>query len=341
MRFQKQIITWFAFLFFLLFSATFPSSYGMDCNDKFNEPRGCFLSCTNMEETFKENNRKLFSIKKFFLDLKKHDVKQMKQIFSEDVTFIITGKPGTVPLAGTYNGIEEVQRYMRGFYSSFHNVQIIFQYNLVGENHINTHVQMIAKTRSSGKTMNLEFVYNWMLNEDGKIKFLRLYYDTYSWYTAFQPGGPNYVEDFKGDMNFDIHPVNFDSLQLTKDAYAAYNTGNLPALMDKLDDNNFVFILKGDPNCVYPGIYHGKFGLLQFANNLFGVAYYTKMLTGNYFVVQGNHIDYHASEELVCYATGKIFRCDLVHSIIISDDGKFLEFKSYNDSFDVYQAFQP
>lgn len=299
-----------------------------------------FLGCINMEGIFHENNRKLFSIKKFILDLGRHEVEQIERLLSNDVTFVITGRAGTVPLAGTYNGKEDVKRYVRGFCSSFYNAQLIFQFNLVNQDYINTHVQLIAKVRSSGKPINIELVYNWMVNDDGKIKFLRLYYDTYSWYTAFQPGGSKYVEDFKGDMNFDIHAVNFDSLQLIRDTYAAYTTGNIPALLDKFDDN-FVFILKGDPNCVYPGKYYGKDGFLQFANNLFGVAYYTQTLTCRYIVGQGNHFDYLAYEELVWRSTGEVFTSELVHSLILSDDGKLLEFKSYNDSFDVYQASQP
>jgi ketosteroid isomerase-like protein len=188
--------------------------------------------------------------------------------------------------------------------------------------------------------MNLELVYNWKLNNDGKIKFLRLYYDTFSWYTAFHQGGCKYVEDFKGDMDFDIHAVNFDSQQFIKDTYAVYTSGNLPALMERLDDN-FIFILKGDPNCVFPGQYYGKDSFLQFANNLFGVAYYTQTLIFQSIIGQGNYIDYLSHEELVWRSTGKVFTSELVHSLIISDDGKLLEFKSYNDSFDVYYASQP
>ncbi len=298
------------------------------------------LDCVKTEGIFNEDDRKLRTIMKFIFYLRRHDAEQIERLLSNDVTFEITGKAGIVPLAGTYNGRKDVKRYVRDFCSSFCDAQLTFQFNLVNHDYINSHVQFNTKVRSSGKSVNIELVYNWMLNDDGKIKFLRLYYDTYSWYTAFQPGGSKYVEDFKGNMIFDIHALNFDSLHLIKDTYAAYTTGNIPALLDKLDDS-FVFILKGDPNCVYPGKYYGKDGFLQFVNNLFGVAYYTQTLTCRYIVGQGNHIDYLAHEELVWRSTGETFTSELVHSIILSDDGKLLEFKSYNDSFDVYQASQP
>lgn len=340
MKLQKQILIWIVVFLFMLFSNISLLTHGMDRFDRTNNKCGCILSYINMERVFNEDNKKLFSIKKFFLDVRGHNTKKIERILSDDVTFIITGRPGMVPLAGTYNGKENVKRYVKEFCSSIYNAQMIFQYNLINQEYINTHVQLIAKVKSSGKTMNLEFVYNWKLNEDGKIKFLRLYYDTYSWYTAFQPGGSNYVEDFKGDMDFNIHAVNLDSQQFVKDMYTAYNTGNIPALLEKLDEN-FVFILKGDPNCVYPGKYYQGQGFLQFANNLYGVAFYTQPLTCKTIISNGSHIDYIAYEELIWRSTGKAFTSELVHSLIISDDGKLIEFKSYNDSFDVYLAAKP
>jgi len=293
----------------------------------------------NMEAAFRDNNQKLFSIKKFFLDLRKHDPKQMGNLLSDDVTFIISGRVGIVPLAGTYRGKADVERYVRSFCSSIYNAQMILQYNLVGPESINTHVQLIGQVRSSGKTMNLELAYNWVLNNDGKIKFLRLYYDTYAWYNAFQPGGSNYVEDMKGKL-IDIQPVNFDTVQFIKEVYLEFNTMNLPPLLDKMDDN-LVFVLKGDTNCVYPSIYNGKTGFLQFCQNLFGVAYYTQTFIINSIIVQGNHIDVLAHEELIWRATGKPFTSDNVHSFVVSDKGTILSFLSYNDTFDVYYASLP
>jgi ketosteroid isomerase-like protein len=341
MKCQKQIIAGLFALIFVLFSSISLSLFGMDGNDRFNETKGCFCNgYMNLEGIFNENNRNLFSIKQFFLDLRKPAPEKIEKLLSNDVKFIINGKAGLVPLAGTYNGKDEVQRYVRNFCASFYDTQMIFQFNLGNKDYINTHVQFIAKVRPSRKTMNIELVYNWMLNADGKIKYLRLYYDTYSWYNAFQQGGAKYIEDFKGDMNFDIHSVNFDILQNTKNLYMAYNTGNIPALMDMLDDD-FLFLLKGDPNCVYPGKYYGKNEFLQFVNNLSGVAYYTQPLTPRFYVVRGNHVDYHCYEELVWRSTGKAFTSELVHSLIFNDDGKLLEFKSFNDSFDVFRAAQP
>jgi ketosteroid isomerase-like protein len=298
---------------------------------------GCFLGCMNMEGN---NNRKLFSIKKLFLDLRKHDVHHIGNLLSDDVTFIIAGTAGTVPLAGTYYGKEGIESYLKGFCSSLSNVQMIFLFNLVDGDYVNTHVQIIAKVRSSGKTFNMEFVYNWMLTEDGKIKFLHLYYDTNSWYNAFQTGGPDYVEDIKGDMDFDIKKVNFDTLQILKDTYDTFNRGDIPGVLDKLDDN-FVFILKGDLSIPFEGKYYGKNGFLQWLNNLMGSARYLGLPINKYYVVQGNRVDAHVYEELMCLATGKIFRSEICQSWIISDDGKLLEFKSYNDQFEVVQAFKP
>ena len=339
MKLQKQIITWFSVLTLLLLSGIFLSTYGMDYNNSSNDTQGYFLNCTNLEGTFNENSQKLLSIRNFFLDLRRHDAKQLEQLLSDDVTFIITGRVGMVPLAGTYNGKTEVERYISDFRASLYDAQMIFQYNLASPEYINTHVQLIAKVRETGKTMNVELVYNWMLNDEGKIKFLELYYDTYTWYTAFQPGGCNYVEDIKGEQ-IEFQPVNFDTVQFITELYSEFDSGNITAVLNDFDDN-LVFVLKGDTNCVYPGKYYGKTGFMQFLQNLTSVAYYTQPDTILHTIPQGNHIDVLLHEELIWRATGKSFASDLCHSIVVSDDGKLLAFTSYNDSFEVYYASLP
>jgi ketosteroid isomerase-like protein len=299
------------------------------------------ITYKNMEAVFKDNSRKLLPIKLFYLGLRAHDTKLMLNQMSEDVQFWAAGRAGTVPLAGMYNGKQEVKGYLEGFLSKFSKAQMVFQFNIVDGTWVNTHVQLIAQVPTTGKTLDGEFIYNWMLNEKGKIKYMHLYYDTNSWYNAFHPGGPNYVADIKGDTNFEVNKLSFDPLFLVQETYNTFNCGDIPGVMDKFDDQ-FVFILKGgDPIVPFEGKFYGKTGFLQWLNLLMSSATYLGMPENRYFVVQGNRVDAHVYEELMCLATGKIFRSEICQSWIVGENGKLLEFKSYNDQFEVVQAFQP
>ncbi|MCL6591438.1 MAG: nuclear transport factor 2 family protein [Firmicutes bacterium] len=309
-------------------------------HDVTSDTRRGLVDWLNMEEIFPPNDPKLRTIKQFYQNFKTRDFQHIPKLLTNDVEFTINGRAGTVPLAGSYRGKEAIKTYLKGFCDSISQGQITFQFNLVDGDMVNTHVQIVAKVPSSGKSFDLEFVYNWTLNNEGKIKSLFLYYDTNSWYQAFQAGGADHIEDLKGNMNFTVKKLSFDPLQSLKDTYDAFNRGAIPEILEKLDDQ-FLFILKGDPGIPFEGIYRGKDGFLRFLNNLKGAATYTGVPVNKFFVVQGNRIDAHVVEELKCLATGKLFRAEIVQAWIISDDNKLLEFKSYNDQYEVVEAFKP
>ncbi|OHD11877.1 MAG: hypothetical protein A2086_15415 [Spirochaetes bacterium GWD1_27_9] len=327
------------FLFIISSCAMYETS---STNENAAEDNSLLSSIITKQDNkiFDCKEKSLKNIEKFLYSLEKEKVRRISNLVSKDFTLSVTGREGTVPFAGTYYGKKALEQYLDNFLSSLKIKNIDLQYNIIDNDNINTHLNLVAKVLSTGKSFDLEYIFQWQLDKNGLIKYLKLYYDTYAFYKAYQNGGETYISDIKGTNDFQLINVNFDSEEMAKTLYQKFFTeGDLPGVINMLD-TNVLWVMKGDPTIIsYANAYSEVDGFMQFVYNLLGTCTMAAMPEFFYYVKQDNKVDVHLIEQWICNSTGKLMKFEIIHSFSFTADGKIKEFKSYNDTYEGYYGF--
>lgn len=106
-------------------------------------------------------------------------------------------------------------------------------------------------------------------------------------------------------------------------------------------DKNIVWKYDGVIDSVpFAGTFMGKKGVKKFWRNYFGAVIIQKAQL-RYYLHDKNIIHLHWTDEGIVKATGKRYVMETMQRLEFNDEGKLVKFRWYNDTFALYQAFQP
>lgn len=270
--------------------------------------------------------------------IEKDKAQKAAKLFTDNAVLTVIGDSAIVPLAGVYNGSEKVEEYFSTLWNSVMLNKIERQYNLIDGYNVNAHVRLEGFVPATLKTFDIEFVYVLEFSEKYEILKADVYYCTFSWETAFTIKGDSEVKDIQSPNSY-FNPAVTGTKEVVDLAYGAFGEGNIEGVVE-ICSEDMIWILKGDTEAVpYADFYEGQQGVRDyFFRDLLPVNSY--QLFEIYKVVeQGNRIDYIGYEECTSLVTGEPYSCYMLHSFIVDEEGNLLEFKSYNDSSAVSEAF--
>lgn len=106
-------------------------------------------------------------------------------------------------------------------------------------------------------------------------------------------------------------------------------------------NKNFVLKYEGVTNSVpFAGTFTGKNGVRRFWRTFFSSVINPKAQL-RYYLRQGNIVHLHWTEEGIIKSTGKKYIMETVQRWEFNDNGELVNLRWYNDTYAMYQAFQP
>jgi hypothetical protein len=266
--------------------------------------------------------------------------KMVDDIFNENPVLQFPGFMELNPLFGCFQGTFLVKDQLKRFYKTVDVVNFEKQYTVVDGFASSAHCLMELKFKESGATYEFELVALVDLDFAGKIKHLKLYFDTASFLKAVNTKNGSF-KDARGTMP---HPdFNPDSPVKAGPILAGlYNLfyqvleGTVPweTLYDKFSEGMETVFKSNTDVLPYAGVYPGNTGFEQWINDLFSIWSLNAFnFTGIY--TQGNVSDF-MMHELHYYnnpdGSKRYLDVYIVQHWMVDDNGKICLFKSYNDS---------
>lgn len=175
------------------------------------------------------------------------NVKTMFPLLAPDVVWIRKGDPELVPFAGEYNGFRAVLRHWFKLLRAVKIRSIDVDYVFTDENdRLHVILSMKGKVRKNGNRFDMQFAHLMEFNEQGRIAKNQIFYDTTSWWAAFN--GQDDVQDRRVGYQYD-HLQKGElgaSSQTIALAYEAFALGDVFGVMSLFHPTDFLWILKGD-----------------------------------------------------------------------------------------------
>lgn len=256
-------------------------------------------------------------------------------LLADNVLWRVEGVSEVVPFAGTYLGKEGVLRYEDKARGAVCIESLAARFLVKQGNAINVHLVEQGVAISTGKRFTMDVVHVWKLDEAGKIASFREYNDTFAMRAAFDPAAEPSLSMTANSADYGIPTSSFAASPPTVlNFYAALGRGDIAYFIEN-SEPGIVWILAG-PRSITPiaGTFRGTSGLIDFFTRVFTTEAYLDFQVKS-ITVDGSRVDAEFYEEIYVYATGKVFTCNGLHTVIIGDDGKLRSFRSYNDTHSV------
>jgi ketosteroid isomerase-like protein len=137
-----------------------------------------------------------------------------------------------------------------------------------------------------------------------------------------------------------IGQVEEENVSKVKRLYDFFKRREVDSIMDMFADNA---VMHGPaPSGVVPwgGTYNGRSGVAQFFKTL-GESLEPQQFDLNDFIAQDNKVVVLGYQKGRAKPTGRPYEIEFVHVWTIRDDGKFIEFRVYNDTASLVEALRP
>ena len=137
-----------------------------------------------------------------------------------------------------------------------------------------------------------------------------------------------------------IGQVEEENVSKVKHLYDSFKRREVDSIMAMFADNA---IMHGPaPSGVVPwgGTYNGRSGVAQFFKTL-GKSLEPQQFDLNDFIAQDNKVVVLGYQKGRAKPTGRPYEIEFVHVWTIHDDGKFIEFRVYNDTASLVEALRP
>ena len=137
-----------------------------------------------------------------------------------------------------------------------------------------------------------------------------------------------------------IGQVEEENVSKVKRLYDSFKRRDVDSIMAMFADNA---IMHGPaPSGVVPwgGTYNGRSGVAQFFKTL-GESLEPQQFDLNDFIAQDNKVVVLGYQKGRAKPTGRPYEIEFVHVWTIRDDGKFIEFRVYNDTASLVEALRP
>ena len=137
-----------------------------------------------------------------------------------------------------------------------------------------------------------------------------------------------------------IGQVEEENVSKVKRLYDSFKRREVHSIMDMFADDA---VMHGPaPSGVVPwgGTYNGRSGVAQFFKAL-GESLEPQQFDLNDFIAQDNKVVVLGYQTGRAKPTGRPYEIEFVHVWTIRDDGKFIEFRVYNDTASLVEALRP
>lgn len=137
-----------------------------------------------------------------------------------------------------------------------------------------------------------------------------------------------------------IGQVEEENVSKVKRLYDSFKRREVHSIMDMFADDA---VMHGPaPSGVVPwgGTYNGRSGVAQFFKAL-GESLEPQQFDLNDFIAQENKVVVLGYQKGRVKPTGRPYEIEFVHVWTIRDDGKFIEFRVYNDTASLVEALRP
>jgi ketosteroid isomerase-like protein len=137
-----------------------------------------------------------------------------------------------------------------------------------------------------------------------------------------------------------IGQVEEENVSKVKRLYDSFKRREVDSIMAMFADNA---VMHGPaPSGVLPwgGTYNGRSGVAQFFKTL-GESLEPQQFDLNDFIAQDNKVVVLGYQKGRAKPTGRPYEIEFVHVWTIRDDGKFIEFRVYNDTASLVEALRP
>ncbi len=267
--------------------------------------------------------------------LQKDDERPLDEIIDQNVVWTYEGLLGIVPFAGTYTGIEGIKDFCTIYFNTLENTKSHLRYYLHQGNIIHLHWIEEGIAASTRKKYIMETVQIWELNDQGKVVKMRWYNDTYAMYNVFQDKAAPALSLAQHPADYHVDgdgPV--DALPVIQQYYNYFAVGDLESIINSVTPN-FICILAGPDNLTQiAGTWYGPQGFLKFFEAVFQNERYNLFKPVS-FCADGNRVDVEFQEEIVILKTGRVLKCNGLHSFVVNSNSQLVNFRSYNDTYNV------
>lgn len=278
-------------------------------------------------------NATLRTIKKIYKRLERKQIHRLLKYFDQDVEWKVEGVEEAIPFAGTYYGKEGVRQYIDNLSNSLRKLKLTLTYYILEDNEVNMHFIEKGIVISTGKEYSMEVVHCWKLNDTGKIVKYQGFNHTFALYHAFNAtSNPDWsIANFTA--NYSVPESNYnDTYNRVMFLYNAFLTGDLETLFAGMDEN-IIWILAGHEEAVpFAGTFYGVQGVREYTFILVTTVGFSEYIILD-TVVDGCRIDTQIRETVYSLDTGRSFQNEVIHSIIVNNDGNLSSFRSYNDTY--------
>ena len=292
-----------------------------------------------IRQTVEKNIGIIYGLK----DLKDNDIEAMvDRMFAQCPTFQFPGYTELNPLFGCIQGVFLLKEHFKSFFSTVEVLNLEKQYIVVDGFSADAHYLMELKFKESGSCYEFELLFFMDIDEEGRIRDLKLYFDTATFLKALKNKNGTFKEvreavphtEFKPDSKWKAGAIASDAY--VKFGVAILGLGNWEDFYAKLSDGVEVVFKSNVDVLPYAGQYSGQGseGFKKWLDDLMSLwslnAFnFTKVYTeGNVADFMMHELHYYNNPD----GSKRYLDVYIVQSCLLKDDGKIELFKSYNDS---------
>lgn len=268
--------------------------------------------------------------------------------FAPAPTLQFRGHRDLHPLFGCVQGGEGVRKHFEAFFAAVEVTRFNKQFVVVDGLGASAHYDAQFRMKGSGSTCDLELVALVDLDLDGRLRDLKLYFDTATFLKAVTAPNASFT-DVRAELP---HPA-FDpdsrasggaAMARVYDAFLKLGAGQATweEFYDLFADDMEVAFKANVDVVPYAGQYAGKEGFQRFFRNLFSIFSVGTMDFAKVYA-EGNQADcwlqephYYANPD----GSKRYLEIHIVQSWRVDERGKMHLFKSYNDSAWLDEAFK-
>jgi hypothetical protein len=252
------------------------------------------------------------------------------------------------PLFGCHQGVANIKKHFELFFETLTVSSLTHQFVIVDGFSAAAHCEAEFKIKASGSTYALEFVALMEPDPEGRLRTLKLFFDTATFLKAVNRSNQTFTDvrgkDPHPEFNSNSRHHAGSSMSEFYNQFLQCYLGNIPyeKLFERMAEGVEV-VFKSDMEVIpYAGQHSGIEGFQQWFKDLFSI---WSLCSFNYtrIFAEGNIVDFEI-HELHYYnnpdGSRRYLDVYIIQSWLWDEEGKLHRFKSYHDSAWLVETFK-